>query len=289
MSKIILITGTSNGFGNDVAKTLGAAGHRVFATMRDIDGRHRDAAKALQSRGIETLELDVTSNASVEAAFRNLAEKTGGKLDVLINNAGMASAGLSETFTPEQVRDMFDVNVFGVQRVIRAALPEMQKNKSGLIVNIGSILGRVTIPFLGLYGASKHAVEAMTDSYRYELSQLGIDVVLIQPGPYPTGLYTAIQAPADAGRADRYGDVAALPGKFAEFLQGVFSGANAPDPHDVATALVRLIETPAGQRSDRVIVGAAFGADFANSAIQPIQGQLISGVGFDHLSKLNVV
>ena len=106
MSKIILITGTSNGFGNDVAKTLGAAGHRVFATMRDMDGRHRDAAKGLQSRGIETLELDVTSNASVEAAFRNLAEKTGGKLDVLINNAGMASAGLSETFTPEQVRDM---------------------------------------------------------------------------------------------------------------------------------------------------------------------------------------
>jgi NAD(P)-dependent dehydrogenase (short-subunit alcohol dehydrogenase family) len=289
MPKTVLITGTSNGFGNDIAKTLATAGHRIFATMRDMGGRHRDAAKELQAKGIETLELDVTSNASVDATFRTLAEKTGGKLDVLINNAGMASAGLSETFTPEQVRDMFDVNVFGVQRVIRAALPEMQKNKSGLIVNIGSILGRVTIPFLGLYGASKHAVEAMTDSYRYELSQLGVDVVLIQPGPYPTKLYTAIQKPSDAGRADRYGDVAALPDKFAEFLQGVFSGANAPDPHDVATALVKLIETPAGQRPDRVIVGAAFGADFANSAIQPIQSKLISGVGFDHLSKLKVV
>lgn len=289
MPKTILITGTSNGFGNDVAKTLAAAGHHVFATMRDMGRRHRDTAKELQSKGIETLELDVTNDTSVDAAFKRLAEKTGGKLDVLINNAGMASAGISETFTPEQVRDMFDVNVFGIQRVIRAALPGMRKNKSGLIINIGSILGRVTIPFLGLYGASKHAVEAMTDSYRYELSQLGIDVVLIQPGPYPTKLYTAIQKPSDAGRADRYGDVAALPGKFAEFLQGVFSGANTPDPHDVATALARLIDTPAGDRPERVVVGLAFGADAANAAIQPIHGQVISGVGLEHLSKLKVV
>lgn len=192
MSKTILITGTSNGFGNDIAKTLAAAGHRVFATMRDMNGRHCEAANDLQSKGIQTLELDVTNNASVEAAFKELFGKTGGKLDVLVNNAGIASGGLSETFTPEQLRDLFEVNVFGVHRVIRAALPEMQKSKSGLIINVGSILGRLTLPFYGLYGASKHAVEALTEGYRYELSQLGIDVVLIQPGPYPTGLWSSI-------------------------------------------------------------------------------------------------
>jgi NAD(P)-dependent dehydrogenase (short-subunit alcohol dehydrogenase family) len=288
MPKTVLITGTSNGFGNDVAKTLAAAGHLVFATMRDMHGRHSDAAEELRSRGITTLQLDVTSNSSVDAAFKALLDKTGGTLDVLVNNAGMAAAGLSETFTPEQVRDMFEVNVFGVQRVIRAALPGIQKSRSGLIVNIGSILGRVTIPFLGLYGASKHAVEAMTDSYRYELSQLGIDVVLVQPGPYPTKLYTAIQRPSDAGRAVKYGEVAALPGKFAEYLQGVFSGADAPDPHDVAEAIVKLVATPNGERPHRVVVGAPFGADTANSAIEPIQGQLITGIGFDHLAKLKV-
>lgn len=288
MSKTILITGTSNGFGKDVAQTLAAAGHRVYATMRDMGGRNREAAKELQAKGIETLELDVTDNASVDAAVKALFAKTGGKLDVLVNNAGIASGGLSETFSPEQVREMFDVNVFGVQRMIRAVLPEMQKNKSGLIINVGSILGRLTLPFYGLYGASKHAVEALTDGYRYELSQLGIDVVLVQPGPYPTNLWAAIQKPSDPARADQYGDVAALPGKFVEFLGGVFSGPNAPNPHDTAKAIAELVGTPAGKRPDRVVVGLAFGADAANSAIGPIQGQVISGVGMEHLTKLKI-
>jgi NADP-dependent 3-hydroxy acid dehydrogenase YdfG len=288
MSKAILVTGTSNGFGQDVATTLATAGHRVFATMRDITGRHRGAADELRGRGIATLELDVTDNASVDAALRTLFKQTDGKLDVLVNNAGMAAGGISETFTAEQLRDMFEVNVFGVQRVMRAALPEMRKAKSGLIINIGSILGRVTIPFFGLYGASKHAVEAMTDSYRYELSQLGIDVVLIQPGPYPTKLYTSIQQPSDAGRADSYGDVATLPGGLSDFLQNVFSGPDAPDPHDVAKAIVSLIDTPAGKRPARVVLGMPFGADAANAAIEPIQDALVSGIGFDQLKSLKV-
>jgi NAD(P)-dependent dehydrogenase (short-subunit alcohol dehydrogenase family) len=288
MSKIVLVTGTSNGFGKDVAQTLAAAGHTVYATMRDLAGRNGAAAEELQAKGIQTIELDVTDNSSVDAAVKSLFAKTGGKLDVLINNAGIASGGLSETFTPEQVREMFEVNVFGIQRMIRAVLPEMQKHKSGLIVNVGSILGRLTLPFYGLYGASKHAVEALTDGYRYELSQLGIDVVLVQPGPFPTNLWAAVQKPSDPGRADGYGDVAALPGKFVEFLGGVFSGPDAPDPHDTAKAIAELVEIPAGQRPDRVIVGLAFGADAVNSAIRPLQGQVVSGVGLEHLTKLKV-
>lgn len=286
MSKIILITGTSNGFGKDAALTLAAAGHRVFATMRDINGRHRGVANELELKGIEVLELDVTDSVSVDAAFKVLFTKTGGRLDVLINNAGLFAAGLSETFTPEQVRDMFEVNVFGIQRVTRAALPVMRKDKAGLIINIGSILGRVTIPFMGLYGATKHAVEAMTESYRYELSQLGIDVVLVQPSAYPTKLYTSEQKAADAPRAKEYGEVAALPGQFAEFIGGLFSGANAPDPHDVAKALESLIATPAGKRPERVVVGAPFGSDAVNAAVAPIQGQVVTSIGFEQLMKL---
>jgi NAD(P)-dependent dehydrogenase (short-subunit alcohol dehydrogenase family) len=290
MAKAILITGTSSGFGNDVAKTLASAGHQVFATMRGMDGRQKEVANDLQSRGIQTFELDVTSNTSVDAALKAIYHKTGGKLDVLVNNAGLASGGLSESFTPEQLRDLFEVNVFGVQRMIRAATPGLEKSRPALIINMGSILGRVTIPFFGLYGASKHAMEAINDTYRYELSQLGIEVVLVQPGPYPTGLYadTAIQKPSDNGRAEKYGEVAALPGKFAEFLGGVFSGPDAPKPHDVTEAIVKLIDTPAGQRPDRVVVGSAFGADVANEAIKPIQAQLIGGLGFDHLSKVKI-
>jgi NADP-dependent 3-hydroxy acid dehydrogenase YdfG len=288
VNKTILITGTSNGFGKDAAKTIAEAGHRVFATMRDVNGRNRAAAEELRSRGIEVLELDVTNDASVERAFNELYEKTGDKIDVLINNAGLFAQGISETYTANQVRDMFEVNVFGVQRVTRAALPAMRKRKSGLIVNIGSILGRVTIPFTGLYGASKFALEALTESYRYELSQLGVDVVLVQPSAYPTGLYSATLQPADAARAAEYGEIAALPGAFVEFLKGVFNGANAPDSHDVAKALVALVATPAGERPDRVLVGAGYGADAVNAAVEPIQSQMINAIGFRDLQKLKV-
>jgi NAD(P)-dependent dehydrogenase (short-subunit alcohol dehydrogenase family) len=183
---------------------------------------------------------------------------------------------------------MFEVNVFGIQRVTRAALPEMRKRKSGLIINIGSILGRVTIPFIGLYGASKFAVEALTEGYRYELSQLGVDVVLVQPSAYPTGLYSATQQPVDANRAAEYGEVASLPSAFVEFLKGVFSGEDAPDSHEVSKVLVDLIGTPAGERPHRVIVGAPYGADAVNTAVQPIQAQMINDIGFGKLQKLDV-
>ncbi|OKO75618.1 SDR family oxidoreductase [Bradyrhizobium sp. NAS96.2] len=288
MPKTVLITGTSSGFGNDVAKTLAAAGHRVFATMRDPHKRHREVAKDFQSKGIETIELDVTDDASVDAAFKLLADIAGVGLDVLVNNAGVAAGGLTESFTPEQLREMFDVNVFGIQRTMRAALPQMRKAKSGLVINIGSVLGRLTIPFVGLFGASKFAVEALTDSYRYELSQFGIDVLLIQPGPFPTKLYADLRPPADGGRAGDYGEVAAFPGIVSKVLEHIFTGANAPNPHDVAEAIDKLIDTPAGRRPHRVVVGLAFGADTANSAIEPLQSQIVSSFGLGHLAKLNI-
>jgi NADP-dependent 3-hydroxy acid dehydrogenase YdfG len=286
MLKTILITGTSNGFGNDIAKTLVAAGHRVFASMRDVSGRHRTVAKDLQAKGVETLELDVTDQGSVDAAFKALYAKTDGKLDVLINNAGVAAGGIQETFTPEQTRAMFDVNVFGIQRVTNAALPSMHKAKTGLIINIGSILGRVTLPFFALYGASKHAVEAVTEGYRYELSQQGIDVVLVQPGPYPTKLYTAIQKPAAPERAESYGDLTKLQAGFEEWLGGLFASKGAPDPHDVAKAIVDLVAQSRGARPNRVIVGLDFGANAANQAIAPLQAKLVADIGMAHLAHL---
>lgn len=287
MQKTILITGASNGFGKNTALTMAAAGYRVFATMRDTTGRNLGVAVELRAKGIDVVEMYVTQDASVEAAFRSVLEKTGGRLDVLVNNAGLMVQGISETITTEQTRDMFDVNVLGIQRTTRAVLPAMRRAKAGLIVNIGSILGRVTIPFVGLYGASKHAVEAMTKSYRYELSQLGVDVVLVQPSAYPTGLYSH-PSPADGARESGYGEVAAVPKAFVAFLQGLFSGADAPDPHEVTMALVRLVDTPSGQRPARVVVGNPFGASDVNAVVKPIQEQLIDGMGMSSLSALKV-
>ena len=161
------------------------------------------------------------------------------------------------------------MNVFGVQRVIRATLPILRAKRSGLLVNVGSILGRVTIPFFGLYGASKYAVEAMTDSYRYELSQLGIDVVLVQPSAYPTNMYAVAQLPANGDVAKTYGEIAEVPEKILKTFVTLFQGKNAPNPQDVATAIDKLVSMPAGGRPDRVVVGLPFGSDAVNDAVAP--------------------
>src|SRR5260221_5247742 len=195
MSKTILITGASSGFGRDTAETLFRAGHTVYASMRGTQGKNREAAEALRKLGIMTVELDVSDDASVEAGVKRVLVEAG-KIDVLVNNAGIMSAGVTEAFTAEQAKVIFDTNVIGLLRVTRAVLPSMRQKRDGLIINIGSILGRVTFPFLGIYGASKMAVEALTDSLRYEVSQLGVEVVEVQPSGYQTNLFASVQTPA---------------------------------------------------------------------------------------------
>jgi NAD(P)-dependent dehydrogenase (short-subunit alcohol dehydrogenase family) len=288
MSKTILITGAASGFGRLTAKKLASSGHKVFAGFRTFAGAKKQAADELKNKGIEVFELDVTSDKSVNDAISYLLEKSNGELDVVINNAGIASAGVSETFTPEQTRDLFEVNVFGVQRVLRATLPTLRARHSGLVINVGSILGRVTLPFFGLYGASKQALEALSDSYRYELSQLGVDVVLVQPSAYPTSMYSSAQQPADGERAGQYGETAEIPGKILQTFVDIFQGPKGPNPQDIAEAIDKLVATPAGKRPDRVVVGLPFGSDAANEAVAPIQRSVIEELGLGALQTLNV-
>ena len=288
MSKTILITGASSGFGRLTAEKLARSGHAVFAGFRSFAGPKKQVADELKSQKIEVLELDVTSDKSVNVAVSHLLEKSNGELDVVINNAGIASAGVSETFTPEQARELFEVNVFGVQRVLRATLPTLRARRSGLVINVGSILGRVTLPFFGLYGASKQALEAISDSYRYELSQLGVDVVLVQPSAYPTNMYASAQQPADSERAGLYGQTAEIPGKILKTFVDIFQGENAPNPQDIADAIEIVIATPAGKRSSRVVVGIPFGSDAVNDAVAPIQRSVIEGLGLASLEHLNI-
>ncbi|WP_262693716.1 SDR family oxidoreductase [Kordiimonas aquimaris] len=288
MSKVILITGASTGFGRYTVETLAAEGHRVFASMRDINGKNREHAGAIKAKGIEVVELDVTETQSVEQAVASVVNKAG-RIDVLINNAGVASAGVSEAFTDTQVTALFDVNVIGLHRVTRAVLPIFRRKRSGLIINIGSILGRVTFPFFGIYGASKFAVEAITDSLRYETSQFGIDVALVQPSAYPTQMYSSAAQPHDTVKIEEYGDVGEIPGAMFESFMSMFEGADAPNPHDIAEAVATLIETPAGQRPTRTVVGASFGADTINNAIEPVQASSVKALSLDHLEILKTV
>src|SRR2546430_6408609 len=228
MSKTILITGASSGFGRDTAETLHCAGHTVYASMRGVQGKNRDAAEALRKLGVKTVELDVSDDASVKAGVENVLAEAG-KIDVLVNNAGIASAGVTEAFTTEQAKAIYDTNVVGLLRVTRAVLPSMRHQHDGLIINIGSILGRVTFPFLGIYGASKFAVEALTDSLRYEVSQLGVEVVAVQPSGYPTDVFANLQTPAGIAVTDTYGEGGHITDATVTSLTTTFQGKDAPN------------------------------------------------------------
>ena len=285
MSKTILITGASTGFGRDTAETLARAGHTVFASMRDPRGKNREHAQALSKQGIQVGELDVSNDTSVDQAVKEVLARAR-RIDVLVNNAGVASAGVTEAFTPDQAKVVFNTNVVGLLRTIRSVLPAMRKQHDGLIINIGSILGRVTFPFFGIYGASKFAVEALTDSLRYEVSQLGIDVTLVQPSAYPTPMYAKVQQPEDADRAAAYGAVGEIPGAMFKHFTTVFQAPDAPNPHDVAEAIAKLVAQPKGSRPARTVVGAAFGSDAVNEQTAPVQAHVVEALGLGHLAKV---
>ena len=290
-AKTILITGASSGFGRDTALTLGREGHTVYASMRDLSARNRSKAEALASEAakeklsIKIIELDVTSTDSVNRAVASVVAEAG-RIDVLVNNAGYATAGVSEGFTDAEVTKQFDVNVVGVQRMLRAVLPHMRKQKDGLVINVGSILGRVTFPFFGLYGASKFAVEALTESYRYEVSQLGVDVVLVQPSAYPTSMYSSAQFPSDTASVGEYGAIGEIPGAMFNHFMAMFNAADAPNPHDVGQAIAKLIAQPKGQRPARTVVGADFGSATVNQQTEPVQASVVKALGLDHLAMI---
>jgi NAD(P)-dependent dehydrogenase (short-subunit alcohol dehydrogenase family) len=285
MPETILITGASTGFGRDTAETLARASHTVIASMRDPQAKNREHAVTLRNQGIEVVELDVSSDTSVDQAVKEVLARAN-RIDVLINNAGIASAGVTEAFTPDQAKIVFNTNVVGLLRTTRAVLPAMRGQGDGLIINIGSILGRVTFPFFGIYGASKFAVEALTDSLRYEVSQLGIDVALVQPSAYPTPMYANFQQPADTGRAAAYGAVGEIPGAMFKHFMTRFQAPDAPNPHDVAEAIAKLVAQPKGSRPARTVVGDPFGSDTVNEQTAPVQAHVVEALGLGHLAKV---
>ena len=292
-NQVIIIMGASSGFGRATAETLAHHGHTVYATVRDIAGKNQPVARELWSAAqaghtrLHVIELDVTDTDSVDRAVQTVVRETG-RLDVLINNAGIFYAGITEGFTPEQAAAQFDVNVIGIVRTMRAVLPQFRRQGGGLIINIGSIVGRVTFPFFGLYGATKYALEALTEGYRYELSQLGIDVALLQPSAYPTAMFANMQGPVDASRVVEYGDVAKIPSAMFEQFGKMLSAPNAPNAQEVADAIGHLIAQPAGSRPFRTVVGADFGANTVNAQTAQVQAGVLKGLGLGHLDILKM-
>jgi NAD(P)-dependent dehydrogenase (short-subunit alcohol dehydrogenase family) len=177
---VILVTGCSSGIGRATAVEAAERGHRVFASARRLE----DIAD-LAARGIDTLRLDVTDESSVADAVATVLARTG-RIDALVNNAGYGQYGAVEDVTPEEWRRQFEVNVFGSLAVLRAVLPAMREARSGTIVTVSSVAGKVSIPFAGPYCASKHALEAISDALRVEVAPWKIRVVVVEPGPITT-------------------------------------------------------------------------------------------------------
>lgn len=256
----IIVTGSNSGFGRLTVETLARAGHTVFAGVRESTGRNAAGAAELRDLGaslggrIHVLDLDVLVDASVEAAVAQVAAATGGAIDVAVNNAGRFALGILECYTVAQLRDLLDLNVLGPARINRAVLPHMRARRSGLLIQLSSIAGRLALPLMGVYSASKYATEAMAESLRAELEPLGVDSVLVEPGAFPTNVGNNAMYPADTARADGYGALAAKPQAVGEALGQLFSSPQSPRPQAVADAILKLVQTPFGQRPVRTVV-----------------------------------
>jgi NAD(P)-dependent dehydrogenase (short-subunit alcohol dehydrogenase family) len=276
--KSALITGASSGFGRLTAEAFAADGWRVFGTMRNINGANAAAAAALRASGVDVIELDVTSDSSVDTAAATIASEVG-TLDVLVNNAGTAFFGIQEAFTPQAVERQYATNVIGPLRVNRAFLPAMRERRSGLVIYVSSVVGRIVFPFGGVYASSKWALEALAQASSYELAPFDVDVAIVEPGAYPTEIIGKIGLNDDLARVSSYGAevaryAAGATARIAERAQG-------QDPADVARVILRLANAPAGTRPFRSVTPANPLVEAINAAVEPLQRVAVESLGID--------
>ena len=203
---VALVTGASSGIGRAAARALAEAGFEVAGTSRNT-------AKVTPADGVRFLDLDVASDASVHAAVGQVIERSG-RIDVLVNNAGLGAAGAAEESSVAQDQRVFDVNVFGVIRMTKAVLPHMRARGSGRIINISSVLGFVPAPYMASYAAAKHAIEGYSESVDHEVREHGVRVLLVEPAYTKTGfdanaLQSDMPLPAYAQQRRIFGDVLA--------------------------------------------------------------------------------
>jgi NAD(P)-dependent dehydrogenase (short-subunit alcohol dehydrogenase family) len=293
MSKqAILVTGASSGFGLMTAQSLAQAGHTVYASMRETEGRNAPQVAAIaawaaeQKADLRTVELDVQSEVSAQSGVAALIADTG-RLDVIVHNAGHMVFGPAEAFTPDQYIQQYDVNVLGAQRVNRAALPHLRGQGRGLLVWVGSSSTRGgTPPFLAPYFAAKAAMDALAVSYSTELALWGIETTIMVPGAFTKGTnhFAHAGAPADKDRVAEY-EAGPYAGIADRALKGLASLEPADaDPSQVAREIVRVIDIPFGKRPFRVHIDPSQdGAEVVNAVADRMRREMYRNIGLEAL------
>jgi NAD(P)-dependent dehydrogenase (short-subunit alcohol dehydrogenase family) len=295
MSKqVIVITGASSGFGALTARALAKAGHTVYASMRETEGRNRAQVEAVQAfsreNGVDlkAVELDVTSDSSVEAGIARVIGQEG-RIDTIIHNAGHMSFGPAEAFTPEQYAELFDINVLSTQRVNRAALPYLRRQGRGLVVWVSSSSARGgTPPYLAPYFAAKAAMDSLAVSYAGELTRWGIETAIIVPGAFTKGTnhFAHSGSPADTARATEYNE-----GPYEGIPEKALQGLAALEPADadaasVAAAIVDVVDMPFGKRPFRTHIDPSEdGAEIVNGVADRVRAELFRRIGLEDLLK----
>jgi NAD(P)-dependent dehydrogenase (short-subunit alcohol dehydrogenase family) len=290
--QIILVTGASSGFGRLAANALAASGHTVYASMRETKGRNAAQVADVEAYAkthrvdLRALELDVSSQQSADAAVAAILQAHGA-VDVIVHNAGHMVFGPAEAFTPEQLAELYDVNVLSAQRVNRAALPYMRNRGRGLLVWVSSSSSAGgTPPYLAPYFAAKAGMDALAVQYARELARWGIETSIVVPGAFTKGTNHFAHAghPADEARAAEYeaGPYAGIAHEIEEAFGRIVP--EEADPAAVATAIVDLVNAPFGKRPFRVHVDPSNdGASVAFAVMDRVRSEMLYRVGLADL------
>lgn len=292
MKKVIVVTGASSGFGRLAAEALASAGHTVYASMRATEGRNAPVVEQMaqfsrdKGADLRTVELDVQSQASVDAGIARVIAESG-RIDVIVHNAGHMAFGPAEAFSPEQYAHLYDINVLGTQRVNRAVLPHMRERREGLVVWVSSSSSAGgTPPYLAPYFAAKAAMDAIAVQYARELSRWGIETSIIVPGAFTSGTnhFSHAGSPEDKDVAAAY-DAGPYAG-FGEQIQKAFAAIVPPeaDVGLVAEAIVEVVDAPFGMRPFRVHVDPTQdGADVGFAVLDRVRAEMLHRVGLSDL------
>jgi NAD(P)-dependent dehydrogenase (short-subunit alcohol dehydrogenase family) len=292
MNKIIVITGASSGFGRLTANALARSGHTVYASMRETTSRNArlaaDVRKFAEENRVDLrpIELDVLSQESVDRAVAKIIA-THGKLDVVVHNAGHMVFGPAEAFTPEQLAELYDINVLSTQRVNRAILPQLRKQRNGLLVWVSSSSSAGgTPPYLAPYFAAKAGMDALAVIYARELTLWGIETSIVVPGAFTGGTnhFAHSGRPSDEARVAEY-----EAGPYANYENKIMKAFSAIVPPDadaaaVGDAIARIVDMPFGKRPFRVHIDPTQdGAEVAFTVIDRMRTDMLHRVGLDEL------